>query len=223
MFHSGSTFAIHGDRMDNDMMLLRMLWLLLPLFVSFGLPLFCLGFSVNHNDDIAAAQRRLLPGIWKLWVDAAAAVAEDGDILSFLQSQQKQKPKQVDLSKEDDDDDDHDDERSLLIKLNPDGSFRQCTENYQEGRWLSGQWKLVRQESNDLSTRSSSSSTTHSLLLALDRQYYGPRTFARQCVVDEPSRSSHSKRNISRETASTGSRQSLDWKIHVSQTPWPVL
>jgi hypothetical protein len=51
-------------------------------------------------------------------------------------------------------------QEDVLLKLNPDGSFRQCNEGHQEGSWLSGCWKLV-EESNQL-------------VLAVDRQYYGP-------------------------------------------------
>lgn len=49
----------------------------------------------------------------------------------------------------------------VLVKLNPDGSFRQCSEYYQEGRWFGGRWRLRNDEGV--------------IVLALDRQYYGPR------------------------------------------------
>lgn len=48
----------------------------------------------------------------------------------------------------------------VLIKLNPDGSFKQCNEGYTEGRWLTGRWEV-----NDQKV----------LVLALRRQYYGPQ------------------------------------------------
>lgn len=51
-------------------------------------------------------------------------------------------------------------DETILIKLNPDGSFRQCNEGYQEGSWLSGCWSLVDDQNK--------------LVLAVDRQYYGP-------------------------------------------------
>lgn len=48
--------------------------------------------------------------------------------------------------------------RILLLKLNQDGSFRQCDEGYVEGSWLSGRWVVDEEK----------------LKFALNRQYYGP-------------------------------------------------
>ena len=46
-----------------------------------------------------------------------------------------------------------------LLKLNPDGSFRQCNEGYVEGSWIVGRWALV---------------GPRRVKFALNRQYYGP-------------------------------------------------
>jgi len=50
-------------------------------------------------------------------------------------------------------------EEDILLKLNQDGSFRQCNEGYVEGRWIKGCWDYIDSE----------------IYLAMDRQYYGPR------------------------------------------------
>ena len=47
----------------------------------------------------------------------------------------------------------------ILLKLNPDGTFRQCNEGYVEGSWIGGRWALV---------------GPRQLRLSLNRQYYGP-------------------------------------------------
>jgi len=46
----------------------------------------------------------------------------------------------------------------ILIKINPDGTFKQCNEEYKEGRWISGKWEVGK----------------NSVFLAFRRQYYGP-------------------------------------------------
>ena len=46
-----------------------------------------------------------------------------------------------------------------LIKINPDGTFKQCNEEYKEGRWISGKWEIGKNAQ---------------VLFALRRQYYGP-------------------------------------------------
>eukprot|EP00977_Amphora_coffeiformis_P011337 scaffold2726_cov167-Amphora_coffeaeformis.AAC.15 len=54
---------------------------------------------------------------------------------------------------------DIDDDGVVLLKLNPDGSFRQCNEGYVEGAWIVGKWSLVGDEQ---------------IKFILNRQYYGP-------------------------------------------------
>jgi len=57
----------------------------------------------------------------------------------------------------------------ILLKLNPDGTFRQCNEGYSEGRWIAGRWDTADDDDDDDET-----SSGKALLLALNRQYYGP-------------------------------------------------
>lgn len=90
-----------------------------------------------------SVERRRVPGIWKLKSDS---LPFEQDIRSKLKGIILDgKPWQDD---------------EVLIKLNPDGSFKQCNEGYREGRWLVGKWEV-----ND----------GQELLLALRRQYYGPQ------------------------------------------------
>ena len=67
---------------------------------------------------------------------------------------------------------------AILLKLNPDGTFKQCNEGYQEGRWITGRWKVL-QEVVATSPSDKDSSETRSsqtkLFLAMNRQYYGPQ------------------------------------------------
>lgn len=49
---------------------------------------------------------------------------------------------------------------AVYLKLNQDGSFRQCNEGYVEGFWISGWWALLEKRR---------------IKLALNRSYYGPR------------------------------------------------
>lgn len=128
------------------------------------------GFAIVLRFAIA---KNRIPGIWKLFVDdddtKVAALSPprlreprdsiaNGTIrppllpaLVGTNEQQQQQQQQAD--------------KEILLKLNPDGSFRQCSEGYQEGCWISGRWSLIYENNNDASK----------LLLALDRQYYGPR------------------------------------------------
>jgi hypothetical protein len=86
-----------------------------------------------------SVERRRLPGIWKLTSDSLPYVQ---DIRSKLRGLIYNKLKE-----------------DILLKLNPDGSFKQCNEGYSEGRWLVGQWTV-----ND----------DQRLVLAMRRQYFGP-------------------------------------------------
>ena len=95
---------------------------------------------------LASVSMFSLPGIWKLSLSGASVLGaastldrlRDDLVRSFY----------------------NDSESSVLIKLNPNGSFRQCTEGTQEGRSMSGRWRLRADENK--------------VLFALDRQYYGP-------------------------------------------------
>lgn len=91
-----------------------------------------------------------IPGIWKLCLSENALnqifTGEQRDVDLFRAKLMKLQ--------------DHKN-AEVLVKLNPDGSFRQCSEYYQEGRWWGGRWRFRNDEGV--------------ILLALDRQYYGPR------------------------------------------------
>jgi len=105
-----------------------------------------------------AIEKKGMPGIWKLILSEGAfplspPQTEEDRFRTQLELQARENAKEPQQQ-----DDDYGDE--ILVKLNPDGTFRQCSEGYQEGCWISGRWRL---KSSD------------TLLLALDRQYYGPR------------------------------------------------
>ena len=85
-------------------------------------------------------ERRRLPGIWRLRSDS---LPYEADVRSKLTGLLYDKPPE-----------------EVLIKLNPDGSFKQCNEGYNEGRWLAGRWAVNDQER---------------LVLAMRRQYFGPQ------------------------------------------------
>jgi hypothetical protein len=88
-------------------------------------------------------ERRRLPGIWKLTCDS---LPYEVDIRSKLKGIFGNDAATT--------------EEEVWIKLNPDGSFKQCNEGYSEGRWLAGRWEVNDQKQ---------------LVLALRRQYYGPQ------------------------------------------------
>jgi hypothetical protein len=64
--------------------------------------------------------------------------------------------------------------KTILLKLNQDGTFKQCDEGYTEGKWISGNWQLV-EDLSGLSKDQTKSKTSHKLVLAMNRQYYGPQ------------------------------------------------
>lgn len=84
-------------------------------------------------------ERRCLPGIWRL---TSNSLPYEQDIRSALKGLISDEPKE-----------------EILIKLNPDGSFKQCNEGYTEGKWMTGKWELKE----------------NILILAMRRQYFGPQ------------------------------------------------
>jgi hypothetical protein len=110
----------------------------------FGLFTICLvhGFSIEKSH---------IPGIWKLFVDKYVLPRPSRGIASV-------RDQSLEIVKEKEQKDEE-----ILLKLNPDGTFRQCSEVYHEGCWISGRWRL------------NSEQNVATLLLAFDRQYYGPR------------------------------------------------
>eukprot|EP00980_Cylindrotheca_fusiformis_P029285 scaffold22850_cov179-Cylindrotheca_fusiformis.AAC.2 len=89
-------------------------------------------------------QRERFHGVWKLVTDC---LPYERDIRSRL----------LGLLENDKEND-----QEFLLKLNPDGTFKQCNENYKEGKWISGNWELKEGKQQQL-------------LLAFNRQYFGPR------------------------------------------------
>jgi hypothetical protein len=87
-----------------------------------------------------AVEKRKLPGIWRL---VSNSLPYEQDIRSKLKGLLPEEYKE-----------------EILIKLNPDGTFKQCNEGCKEGSWISGRWKL---------------SDEKRLILAMNRQYYGPQ------------------------------------------------
>ena len=61
--------------------------------------------------------------------------------------------------------------QEVLLKIREDGSFRQCDEGCQEGKWISGRWKLVLEQEE---SQPENESPAPKLLIAMDRQYFGP-------------------------------------------------
>lgn len=113
----------------------------------------------NDQNDIRAQLRGNLPPFndEDPWVSPSPAVENEN------------KEIQKDITDDDErSDSSNNNMDDILLKLNPDGTFRQCNEGYREGRWISGRWKLV------MTTTSGQTMTTTRLLLAMNRQYYGP-------------------------------------------------
>jgi hypothetical protein len=142
---------------------------------------FANGFSLLEKSRI--------PGIWKLVVDVNSRelLRDQRDDVSRIRAQVLA----VVIEKEQKDEE-------ILLKLNPDGSFRQCSEGIQEGCWVSGRWMLKNDNGDN---------DAQLLLLALDRQYFGPRQdilLEGTLERDEASNSSSSSNAIVRGRVTTG-------------------
>jgi hypothetical protein len=95
------------------------------------------------STNCILVQQDRFPGIWKL---VAECLPYEKDIRSnFLSLMENGK---------------EGNKQDVLLKLNRDGTFRQCNEDLKEGRWISGKWELKEEQK---------------VLLAFNRQYYGPR------------------------------------------------
>lgn len=107
--------------------------------------------------------RHQIPGIWKLFldVDNLRLTSDSQDMARVRQKLTKkfelQFPTSIDKRQP----------TEILLRLNFDGTFRQCSEDYTEGCWMSGRWNVRYCHNLD--------DPSVNLLLALDRQYYGPR------------------------------------------------
>lgn len=120
-------------------------------------------FALSLSPELLS---RRLPGIWKLRTNSLPL--DQPDIRSQLQ----------DLLREGNNHNNRNDNDIILLKLNADGTFKQCNEGHIEGKWISGHWKVVEdfQSSSSSSTaKSTTTSTKRKLVLAMNRQYYGPQ------------------------------------------------
>jgi len=158
----------------------------LLLFVVF---LFCGLFTTESLSWWTNLERRL-PGIWKLQIQGTSKQQQQqqqqsrtilerlvnrndnnqfqGESKSpdkssstgnYVFSDQRQQQQQQQQQQE----------TEVLIKIRDDGSFRQYNEGYQEGKWISGRWKLMYPKQNN-----GEASSGARLFLAIDRQYFGP-------------------------------------------------
>mmetsp|Transcript_118170 Transcript_118170/g.241551 ORF Transcript_118170/g.241551 Transcript_118170/m.241551 type:complete len:328 (+) Transcript_118170:85-1068(+) len=131
--------------------------------------LLCLSLSFDESSSpnriIRRVRQQMMPGIWKLTTDSlpyerdiksqlgeAFSLAASGDVGD----------KKKDANNE-----------VILLKLNEDGTFKQCDEGYQEGRWVTGRWKL-QFETKCKEGSSDWNSQNVLLMLAMNRQYFGP-------------------------------------------------
>ena len=135
---------------------MRVLWPPPTLLVLLGS--FLIAFLFDHVATGFSISREGLPGIWKLYLSdgiyplVPPQTEEDLFRARLLAQEQEGNSKALEQLNDGDE---------ILLKLNPDGTFRQCSEGYREGCWISGRWKLK---------------SGGKLLLAFDRQYYGPRS-----------------------------------------------
>ena len=105
--------------------------------------------------------KRRLPGIWKLTTNCLPY--DNSDIKSKLKGLILP-PSAKDVASSD----------GILLKLNTDGTFKQCNEGYKEGRWISGNWKVLQDVAGSNDDDDQHGPRTK-LLLAMNRQYYGPQ------------------------------------------------
>jgi len=134
--------------------------------------------SLSLDDSfLSSSKQRLqkdheqgIPGIWKLTTNALPYELDIRSKLDRSFSNDNKNNNNID-----NDNDDFAD--SILLKLNQDGTFKQCDEGYREGRWMTGRWKLQLQTEKE---QKASSETTNPkilswlLILAMNRQYFGP-------------------------------------------------
>eukprot|EP00536_Pseudo-nitzschia_multiseries_P014809 jgi/Psemu1/40197/gm1.40197_g len=126
--------------------------------------------SSSSKRNVERIFQRILPGIWKL---STESLPYELDIRSKLNKRFAQEPTESGSSNQNSYG--YDDE--ILIKLNKDGTFKQCDEGYREGRWVTGRWKLEMIDQEDMSEiecEKEHKSTCVLLRLAMNRQYFGP-------------------------------------------------
>lgn len=111
---------------------------------------------ILHWSSSFSIDKTAIPGIWKMFINATTFSAAKRAFDSGLQPTHNREATTGRLEESM-----FGDAKEILLKINPDGSFRECSEGYQEGRWISGMWKVR--------------FTDQKILFACDRQYYGPR------------------------------------------------
>ncbi|KAG7374675.1 hypothetical protein IV203_013770 [Nitzschia inconspicua] len=121
-----------------------------PVLSFLLLLLLCYHTSLSFSPELS--QR--LPGIWKLRTESLPNVPDIRSRLQRLLAGDKNQKQNTNKDVE------------ILLKLNPDGTFKQCNEGYKEGKWISGIWRLM---------DDSSSSNGTKVVLAMNRQYFGPQ------------------------------------------------
>jgi len=171
-----------------------------PLFLAKALFVFLVGSScescfllcksLSLDDSLSSSPKRwrtlqrineqIMPGIWKLTTDA---LPYELDIRSKLTRSFSGGDNAVTTNNKENENDDNPNGETILLKMNPDGTFKQCDEGYREGRWVTGRWKLqlldTSTESDDGNTdtpkpEKDSNREKLLLLLAMNRQYFGP-------------------------------------------------
>lgn len=128
--------------------------------------LLCSSLSLDDSMSSSPKRQRLQPihaqnmgGIWKLTTDSLPY--ELDDIRSKLDKR---------FSNQNDGGGSGDE--TILLKMNSNGTFKQCDEGYREGRWVTGRWKL--QVLPAMSGTNDENDKCLLLQLAMNRQYFGP-------------------------------------------------
>ncbi|KAG7349168.1 hypothetical protein IV203_011765 [Nitzschia inconspicua] len=121
-----------------------------PVLIFLLLLLLCYHTSLSFSPELS----RRLPGIWKLRTESLPYAPDIRSRLQRLLAGGNNQKQNANIDVE------------ILLKLNPDGTFKQCNEGYKEGKWISGIWRLM---------DDSSSSNGTKVVLAMNRQYFGPQ------------------------------------------------
>lgn len=104
-----------------------------------------LGAFIDTTSAFSVTKNTMIPGVWKLLIRDDLLLSK-APMLAEKAKIAKTRAKLMEKDPE------------ILLKLNEDGHFTQITDDYREGLHISGVW-----------------SYDEKLVLALDRQYYGPR------------------------------------------------
>ncbi len=193
---------------------LPLLWLVVLFAVGFDSCRFVFSLSLDDSFLSPSAQRlqkeysQNIPGIWKLTTNS---LPYELDIRSQL-------------DKRFSNDNQNESSECILLRLNEDGTFKQCDEGYKEGRWLKGRWKLQLEELStqeeddgngnaavsDTKEQSTANDKKNSatfswlLMLAMNRQYFGPSfDVLLEATTKSTTMASRSTENEKSETSNT--------------------